>query len=66
MQNANKNMTDYLVRLCNDHKVNEAFNGNLIKRGVKEHVMKILYQLHVTGFDALSENGKKEGETTGE
>ena len=66
MQNENENMTDYLVRFRTDQKVNEACNGSLISRGVKEHGMKLLYPLHVTGFDVLSENDNKEEEKTRE
>ena len=54
MKNSNENTTDYLVMFRNDHKVNEACNRSLISRGVKEHGMKILYPINVTGFDALS------------
>ena len=60
------NTTDYLVRFHNTHKVNKAFNGITITRGVQEHGMKILYLLYVTGFDALQDNGNKEAEIAGE
>ena len=58
MQNSNKNTTNYLVRFRNSQKVNEVYNGRLISRGVQEHVIKILYPLNETDFDALSDNGK--------
>ena len=47
-------------------KVSEGCNGSLISRGVHEHGMHITYPVHVTGFDPLSENDKKEAETEGE
>ena len=53
MQYANDNTTDYLVRFCNAQKVNEACNERQIARVLQEHGMKILYPLHVTGFDSL-------------
>ena len=59
-------MTDYLVRFLNAQKFNNAFNGNLIPRGIQEHGMKMLYPLHVTGFDALLEDEKYEAEISGE
>ena len=58
MQNSNKNTTNYLVRFRNSQKVNEVYNGRLVSRGVQEHVIKILYPLNETDFDALSDNGK--------
>ena len=58
-------MTNYLVRFRHAQKVNEACNGGLISRGIQEHVMEIPYPLHVTGFDAMSENGNKEAEISG-
>ena len=64
-QNANENTTNYLVRLCNAHRVNKACNGSLKTRGVEKHGIKILYPLHVTGFDALQEDDTKEAEITG-
>ena len=64
-QNVNDNTTDYVVRFGNAQRVNKACNGSLTSRGVQEHGMKILYALHVNGFDALSENYKKGEETAG-
>ena len=66
MQYANKNTTDYLVRFFNAQKVNEAYNGSLITKGVQEHGMKILFPLQNTGFDYLQEDEKKEAEKSGE
>ena len=37
-----------------------------MSRGFQEHVTKILYALHVTGFDALSDDETKGVETAGE
>ena len=59
MTHVAKNTQDYLFRLQNAQKVNKACNGRLISRGFQEHGMKILYQLHVTGFDALSDDNKQ-------
>ena len=59
-------MTNYLVRLQNNHKVNEACNGRLISRGVQEHGTKIIYPLYVTSFGALSYDYNNEEETAGE
>ena len=53
MHYANNNTTDYLVRFRNAQKVNEACNGRLITRGVQEHGMEILFQLHTTVFYLL-------------
>ena len=66
MQYANENTTDYLVRLPNAHKVNEACNGSLIPKVIQEHGMKILSPLHTTGFDSLQEDEKQEAEKVGE
>ena len=66
MQQANKNMDDYLVRLRNSQKLNQACNGSLITIVVEEHGMKILKPLHVTGFYAIQEGDKKESKTAGE
>ena len=66
MQHANNNTNDYLVRFCNEQKINEAYNGSIIKRGFQEQGMKILYPLHVTGFDTMQDNYNKEVETEGE
>ena len=65
MQNVNENTTDYLVSFRNAQKANEAFNGSLISRGFQEHEKGIIYLLHVTGFDALSDDGNKEAEEAG-
>ena len=64
-QYANNNTTEYLVRLRNSQKVNEVCNGSLIKRGVQEHGMNIIFPLHTTGFYLIQENEKKEAYTTG-
>ena len=56
MQYASNNITDYLVRFHNTQKVNEAYNGILITRGVQEHMMKILFPLHNIGFDYIKED----------
>ena len=61
-QYANENTTDYLVRLRNAWKVNEACNRILINKDVKEHGMNILFPFHNTGFDSLQEGDKKEAE----
>ena len=42
MQYTNDNTTDYLVRLRNSQKFNEACNGRLITKGVQEHGMNTL------------------------
>ena len=60
MQYARENTTDYLVRFRNAQKVNEACDGSLITKGVQEHVMKIRFPLHKTGFDSLQEDEMKE------
>ena len=56
---SNDNATEYLVRFCNSHKVNDAFNGSLITRGVQEHGVNILFPLYTTVFGLLQENYKK-------
>ena len=56
-------MNDNLFRFRNSHKVNEACNGSLLSRLIQEHGMKIIYPLHVTGFDTLLDDDKKESET---
>ena len=61
----NENTTDYLDIFWNSQKVNEECNGSIILRVVQEHVMKILYSFHVTSFDTLLDNGRKEVETAG-
>ena len=66
MNKFNKNTTNYLFRFYNYHKVNDAWNGSLISRGVQEHGMKIIYPLHVTSFNTLPDNHNKEAETAGE
>ena len=66
MKYSNENTTNYLVRLLNDQKVNEACDGSLITKGIKEHGMKIIFPLHNTGFDSLQEDEKKEAEKSGE
>ena len=66
MQYASENTTDYLVRFRNAQKVNEAFDGSLITKGVQENGMKIRLPLHNTGFDSLQEDEKKEAEKAGE
>ena len=63
MQHSNENTTNYPVRLRNAQRENEACNESLIKRGVQEYGMKIVYPLHATGFDTLQENDKKEVDT---
>ena len=60
MQYASDNITDYLVSLRNAQKVNEAFDGSLVTKGVQEHGMNICFPLHNTGFDSLQEDEKKE------
>ena len=55
-----------MVQLRNYQKVNEACNGSLISRVVQEHGMNILYPLHVTVFNTLTDDEKKEAEKTGE
>ena len=66
MQYANENIADYLVRFCNNPKVNEGCNIVLITRGVQEFGMKILLPLKTNGFDLLQENEKTEADTAGE
>ena len=66
IQNVNENTADYLVRFRNFQKLNKACNGSLIKKFVQENWMKILYPLHVTGFDTIPDDDKKEAETEGE
>ena len=66
MQYANKNTTEYLDRLRNAQKVNEACNGRLITNGIHEHGMKILFPLHNNGFDFTKEDNKKDTEKAGE
>ena len=66
MQYVNEKTTDYLFRLRNAQKINEACNGSIITRAVPEHRMKILFPLHTTRFDSLQENEKKEAEITRE
>ena len=66
MQYANKNTTEYLDRLRNAQKVNEACNGRLITNGIHEHGMKILFPLHNNGFDFTKEDNKKDAEKAGE
>ena len=56
------NTTDYFFKSHNSQKVNEAYNGSLITRGVHDHGMNILFLLHTSGFDLLQENEKKEAE----
>ena len=62
MHHTNDNTTKYLVRFRNYQKVNEACNGILITTGFQEHGMKIIYPLHVTGFDSLKEDYNKEAD----
>ena len=64
MQYTREITADYLVRYHNAYKANEACNGILIKRGIQEHGIKILFPLHTTGFYSLQENEKKEADTT--
>ena len=59
----NENTTDYLIRFRNSQKANKACNENLVTRIFQEHGMEIIYPLHVTGFDAISDNEKKEADT---
>ena len=66
MQYATKNTTDYLVRLRNAQKVNEACDWSLITKVVQEHGMKIFFPLHNTVFDSLQKYEKKEAEKAGE
>ena len=63
MKFINKNTTNYLFRLRDAHKVNDECNGRLISGRLQEHVMNILYPFHVTAFDSLLDDDKKEGET---
>ena len=63
IQYTNTNTTNYPVRFRNAQKVNKVFNMSLILRGFQEHGMNILYPLHVTGFDTMSDDDKKEAET---
>ena len=63
MNYTNENKTNYLFIFKNAHEVNEACNGSIISRRVQEHGMKILYPLHVTGFDTLLDGDKKETDT---
>ena len=56
MQYANENTTTYLFRLHNTQKVNEACNGSLVKKGVKDHGANIIFLFHNTGFDSLKED----------
>ena len=62
---ARENTTNYLVRFCNYQKVNEACDGSLITKGVKEHEMKFPFPLHNTGFYSLQADGNKEAENSG-
>ena len=66
MHHNNEKSNNYLVRLHNYLKVKEECNGSLTTRVFQEHGMKIIYQLHATGFVTLSEYDKKEAETAGE
>ena len=66
MQYANKNTTEYLVRLRNAQKVNTACNGSPITSILQEHRINIIFPLKTTGFDLLQENDNKESETAGE
>ena len=52
--------------LYNEQKVNKVLNVSLISRGFQEHGMKIIYQLHVTGFDSLLDDYNKESDKAGE
>ena len=62
MHHANENTTNYQVRFRDSHNVNEECNVIPITKGVQEHGMNILYLPHVTSFDALQQNDKKEAE----
>ena len=62
----NGNKTNYLFRFSNAQKVKESCNGSIISRRFKEHRIKILYPLHVTGFDMMLDGDKKEAETARE
>ena len=66
MQYTSESTTDYLVGFHDAQKVNEACDGSLITKGVKEHGMKIHFPLHHTGFDSLQEDEKEESENAGE
>ena len=65
MQYANENTTNYFFRSCNAQKNNEACNGSLITKGVKENGKNIIFPLNNTGFDYLQEDDKKETEKSG-
>ena len=65
MQHTTDNTTNYLFRFHNAEKENEKCNGILLTRRFQEHWMKILYQLHVTNFYSLHDNGKKDSEIAG-
>ena len=65
MQYANKNTTDYLVRLHNTQKVNELCNVRLTTRGIQEHGINNFFPLDTTRFYLRQENEKKEEETVG-
>ena len=52
-------MTNYLVMLLDAKNSNKVCNGSLISRVVQKHGTKILYTLHVTGFDMLLDDEKK-------
>ena len=66
MHYARDNTSNYLFRFHNFQKVNEAYNGSLITRGLQDNGMNIIYLLHTTGFDITQDDDKKEAETVGE
>ena len=66
MKNINEKKTDYLVKFHNAQKFNEASNGTIMTRGFQEHRFKIVYPLHITEFDAILDDDKKDADTSGE
>ena len=55
-----------MVRFFDAKKFNEAWNGSLISKVVQYYGMKIMYPVHATGFDTLSDYENKEVETIAE
>ena len=60
LQYVKYNTTDYLVIFCGKIKVNKTHNVSLIQKGVQGHGMRILYLLHDTGFETLTDDENTE------
>ena len=56
IQYAKENTTDYLVKLRNAQKSNEACNGILITKGVQDHGMRTIFPLQNTRFYYLQKD----------